>query len=133
MLDLSPFRVVVFVFGMPECWACENYLPRFQACLAARGAKRQPFWTYDPETSPTAPSPRAIPVLFLDASSEDPQISGLADRVGVTGTPCTVVMPLGARSATDPRPYNTFLKHEGALPTENIEQILDAALELAKR
>jgi hypothetical protein len=120
MLDLSRFNVAVFVFGMQDCPACESYVPRIQRCIEARQRLGQPFHIYDPELEKTNPIPeRFVPILFLDVSTDDKTIGDLADRLKISGTPSTVVMLRG------PGTY----KVEGDLPTGNIEQILDAALE----
>jgi hypothetical protein len=120
MLDLSRFNVAVFVFGMPDCPACENYMPRVKACIEARQMRGEPFRIHDPELEKTTPIPdRFVPVLFLDVSTDDKTIQDLCDRLKISGTPSTVVMLRGP---------GTF-KVEGDIPTGNIEQILDAALE----
>jgi thioredoxin-like negative regulator of GroEL len=118
-IDLTPCNVVVFVFGMPECPACENYIPRFVAAVAARQAKREPFIVCEDGDAEPQLQPGLVPVVFLDVATDDKTIQDLADRLHVSGTPATVVMTRGAGSA----------RFEGALPGGNIEQILDMALE----
>lgn len=120
MLDLSPFNVAVFVFGMADCPACESYVPRMQHCIEQRQRLGQQIRIYDPETHAANPIPPGyVPVLFLDVSTDDKTIQDLADRLKISGTPSTVVMLRGPGT----------VKFEGDLPTGNIEQILDAALE----
>lgn len=120
MLDLSPFNVAVFVFGMADCPACDSYVPRIQKCIEDRQRQGQPFRIHDPELEKTNPiPPRYVPVIFLDVSTDDKAIQELADKLKISGTPSTVIMLRG------PGTY----KVEGDLPTGNIEQILDAALE----
>lgn len=120
MLDLSPFNVAVFVFGMPDCPACESFVPRMQKCIEDRQRRGQPFRIYDPELERSSPiPPRYVPIIFLDVATDDKTIQDLADRLKISGTPSTVMMLRGPGT----------VKFEGDLPTGNIEQILDAALE----
>lgn len=116
MIDLDKQKVVVIVFAMGECPACENYLPRFISEVEALRAHGYPFVVYVPG-QPIAPN--AIPVLVYDAGSPDATIQGIADRYGVSATPSTLVLTRGPGS----------FKTEGALANNQISWLLNMANE----
>lgn len=126
-LDLTPYRVVIFVFGMPECPACENYVPRLIERVQQWNADNQqrgtppPFQVVTDEQAiaGVALQPGVVPIIFLDVSSTDKAIDDLANRCHVQATPSTVLMVRG------PGTYRV----DGALPTGHIDQILQAALD----
>jgi len=90
--------VVVVVFVMSGCPACEEYLPRFQRIAA-------PYMQ------------AGVPVLVYDAASEDQRIQSLADRWGVEATPTTIVARHGPG----------MLKEEGAIDDHGIKTLMDVA------
>jgi thiol-disulfide isomerase/thioredoxin len=96
--DIQGERVIVVVFAMPDCPACEEYLPRF---LARAEAYRK----------------AGVPVFVYDVSSEDPKLNAFADRYKIRATPTTLVLPRGAG----------MLRAEGALPDASIEVLLRKA------
>lgn len=65
-------RVVVVVIGMAGCPACEDYIPRVEAL---------------------APSyARVVPVMYLDAASQDPRVQAWMDEYKIEHTPTTLVL-----------------------------------------
>lgn len=96
--DLSNERVVVIVFAMPGCGACEEFLPRF-AKLAAPYRRK------------------GLPVFVFDAASPDPGLQAFADQYKVSGTPTTLVLPRG----------QGVIRREGALDDAESQLLLDRA------
>ena len=117
-LDQCP--VLVVVYAMHECPACEHYLPRLLSEVAALQAQGYPFIVYE---AGTALSPNAIPVLVFDAATEDGNVQRFADRFGVTATPTTIIALRNGGGA----------KYEGALANNQILQVLMMANEEANR
>ena len=97
-LDLTNANVIVIVFVMDGCPACENYLPRFK-----RIAK--PY------------SKAGIQIAVFDANSKDDRVQDFADRINVRATPTTAVLPRG----------QGLVKVEGAVDDATIKQLLDLA------
>lgn len=98
---------------MPGCDHCDEYMPRFEAMMKAYQKVGVPFQVVQPNVAITD---GAIPVAFYDASSADAELQAFCDRVGVSGTPLTVLMT--RRGMT---------KHEGAVDDNEIAQILTNA------
>jgi thiol-disulfide isomerase/thioredoxin len=111
-MDLTPHKVVVIVFAMPECGACEAYIPR----LAARAGKHAGAFQVYPSTRPRA---AAIPILVYDVASPDRDVQALADRYAVSATPTTLVLRRGPGS----------FKVEGGLDDAQIDHLLHIARE----
>lgn len=97
-MNLGNSNVVVALFVMEGCGACHEYLPRFQRI--AEPYKRA-----------------GIPVLIIDAATEDAEINELADRWGVRATPTTIVARRGPG----------VIRQEGNLSDEYLKQLFDAA------
>lgn len=108
--DLRQISVLVVVFGMDGCGACDAYIPKFTKQVAAAGA---PFTIWAPGDKLARGQ---IPVLFYDASSEDPELAAFADQLKITATPTTCVLTR----------YGTT-KVEGAIPPEQVDALLVAA------
>lgn len=118
MINLESQKVVVFVFAMHQCPACEHFLPRFTAeanALAAQGIT----FVINPDEQPP---PGAIPVFVYDAATEDPEVQKLADRFGVSATPTTIVAAKGPGS----------FKCEGSMANNQIQWLLLMASEANK-
>ena len=112
MSELTNARVVVVVFAMKGCGACEEYAPRFERYVDHFRTNGVPFvW------NTMKPAPGQIPVLLLDAASPDESIQAFADKLKISATPTTCVMTK----------FNTT-KVEGALPNDEIHRILDHAM-----
>lgn len=112
-MDLANYRVVIIVFGMPECGACEAYLPRFSARVARHG---RPLHIY----RPGKPVPAgAVPILVYDVASPDAEIQALANRYAISATPATLVLRRGPGA----------FKVEGALDDAQIDHVLALAVE----
>jgi thiol-disulfide isomerase/thioredoxin len=116
VIDIGNQKVVVIVFAMGECPACEAYLPRLLAEAEQLKAHAYPFVVYVPGQTI---SPRAIPLVVYDAASPDPAIQALADRFEVSATPTTLVLMRGPGS----------FKVEGSLANNQISWLLNMANE----
>jgi hypothetical protein len=91
-------NVIVALFVMEGCGACHEFYPRFQRMAAAYKQV-------------------GIPVLVFDAATQDQEISGLADRWGVSVTPTIVVARRGPG----------VIKEEGNVDDGRLKQLFDAA------
>ncbi len=111
--DLRNTRVIVVVWAMPGCGACDDYLPKFLARVDAFNQNGAPFLVWSPGK---AIAPGQIPVLLYDAASTDAELQDFADKLKVTATPTTCVLTH----------WNTS-KIEGAVPEDQIDEILMAA------
>lgn len=112
-MDLTPYKVVIIVFGMPGCGACEAYLPRFSARAARHGRRLHVY-------RPGRPVPAgAVPILVYDAASPDEGVQDLANRYAISSTPSTLVLRRGPGA----------FKVEGNLSDAQIDHLLGLALE----
>lgn len=122
MSDLRNVKSMVVVFAMPGCHACHDYLPRFKKQLAGFQAApyNVPFRYYEPGQ----PIDRgAIPVMILDATSQDPSIVEFANLHGVSGMPTTLIL-----FNTGVRP----IKYEGAIDDAELYHGLVAAAQATR-
>ncbi len=111
-LDLSLADVVIAVFHMPNCGACEAYLPMLEAGARRYGA---PFVVV--RTAAARLRPGQIPIVAYDVSQPDPEIVQIAERFGIAATPSTAVLLRGP---------GTF-KVDGALADNQIDHLLAIA------
>lgn len=122
MIRLDEQKVVVLVFAMHGCPACDHYLPRFITeadALSRQLAPQGIAFVVNPEAQPPAGT---IPVLVFDAAADDAEVQKLADRFGVQATPTTVVAARGPGS----------FKVEGSLANNQIQWVLLMASEAAR-
>jgi thiol-disulfide isomerase/thioredoxin len=111
---LSATRVVIVVFVMPDCPACEAYVPRLNAAIRKAGA---PFYVH----AGKKPSPRgSIPVLYYDVSQPNEEVQAFASRFNIESTPTTIVLPKGSG----------VFKVEGGLAANQIDYVLNSAREM---
>jgi len=108
-VDLTLYSVVIIIFKMEGCGACEGYMPRLVAHLS------RPFYLYEGRKIP----PTGIPVLVYDAASEDPKVQQLANRYAIHDMPATLVLRRGQGA----------FKVEGALDDAQIDYMLQLARE----
>lgn len=120
MFALDEQKVVVIVFGMQGCGACEHYIPRLVNEVTQLGHQGYSFVVGGGEV-PIPPG--SIPVFIYDAASPDSSVQKLADRFGVTATPTTIVACRGPGS----------FKLEGSLADNQIHWLLMMADEASKR
>lgn len=109
-IDLTRAKAVIVVFVMEGCGACEEYLPRFKAQVAAARRRGQRINFYDDGSVPEG----HVAVVVYDAASPDPSVQALANRFAVQGTPSTVVLPRGPGA----------FKVEGGVTNSQIQWIL---------
>lgn len=120
MINLEAQNVVVLVFAMQECPACEHYLPRLVAEAENLNAQLKGVsFVVNPETQPPA---GVIPILVFDAAATDAAVQQIADRYEVQATPTTVIAVRGPGS----------FKVEGSLANNQIQWLLLMATEAAK-
>ncbi len=113
MNDLAHTKAVIIVFAMKDCPACEEFKPRFEREVARFQAAGYPFDWY--VGKPVEPG--RIPVLMLDATTDDPQVNALMDGYKVDGVPVTLLLTLNAP------PW----KGDGALEDQQIYEVLHSA------
>jgi len=114
MSDLSQTQVVLIIFAMPGCPACEDYMPRFERQVVGFQRFGAPFVYHRARRA----IPRgAIPIAIYDATSDDQELQALADQYGVTGMPTTMLVTR----------YQGMQKHEGTLDDDEIYRLLMAA------
>lgn len=97
-MDRPQANVVVVLFVMDGCPACEEFFPRFKKLV-------EPY------------AKAGIPVAVYDAASEDQHVQDLADRWGVEATPTTIVARRGPG----------IIKEEGSVDDATLKGLLDAA------
>lgn len=112
-MSLAHVKSLVVVFVMPGCPACEDYKPRFEAQVEQWMAHGQPLYWYKSGAVP----PRAIPVLVLNATSDDPSVVGFADQYDIKALPTTLLLTQNAKP----------VKIEGALDDQQIYELLASA------
>jgi hypothetical protein len=110
MPDLRHTRVLVVVWAMPGCGACDEYLPMFLDQVAAMQKNGAPFHVWSPGKTI---EPGEIPVLLYDAASESEELQDFADRLKVTATPTTCVLTRWGAT-----------KVEGALDVPAVQRLL---------
>lgn len=111
--DLRNTNVVLVVFAMHGCAACDTYLPQFRDQVEDHIAHGAPFRVW----SPGQPLRRGeIPVLFYDAAAKDDDLQDFADRLGITATPTTCMLTRAGAA-----------KIEGAVSSEEVERLLTSA------
>lgn len=111
--DLRNTKVLVVVWAMPGCGACDEYLPMFLERVAAFQKAGAPFHVW----SPGQPIKNGeIPVLLYDAASDNEELQNFADKLKITATPTTCVLLR----------YGST-KLEGSIPQADVDQVLEAA------
>lgn len=115
--ELTEADVVIAVFVMPECGACEGYMPKLRAAVRRAG---RPFYIYPGHG--VVPK-GAIPVLFYDVSKPDDEVQAFATRIGVEATPTTAVLPRG----------EGVFKVEGDLADNQIDYVLASARSMHRK
>jgi thiol-disulfide isomerase/thioredoxin len=93
LVALDAQNVIILVFAMDGCPACEHYVPRLLSEAEALRAEGYPFVVYTPGM-PLAP--RTIPIVIYDAATPDSDVQKLADRYAVRATPTTIVVTRGS-------------------------------------
>lgn len=114
---LDAQNVIIIVFAMDGCHACEHYVPRLLNEAEALRAQGYPFVVY---TAGAPLPPGAIPIVIYDAAAQDPEVQKLADRYQVFATPTTIVATRGPGG----------FKAEGALANNQARWLLIQANEV---
>jgi hypothetical protein len=102
---------MIVVFVMDGCEACDDYSPRLHKMIESFQAHQHPFVYYELGMQI---SPGVIPVIMLDATSEDPSVVNLADQYQIDGLPSTLLL---RRTALP-------VKLEGAVDDQEIYSVL---------
>jgi hypothetical protein len=108
-------KVIVAVFTMAGCGACEEYKPRFRRVVQEMGL---PVFDVGKGRlpDPTALSRTCLPVYTIDC--DDKQFGNWAEHLNVHATPSTYVL----------RRPRGVLKLEGSIPDEQVKWLLGKAL-----
>lgn len=114
MSDLDQTNVVVVVFAMPGCGACEEYLPRMYSAIEYYQKLGHPFVVYDLGMKL---KPGQIPVCVYDSTSTDPGVQQLADQHKISGLPTTLVLVRHGRNG----------RWEGGIDNETLVGALNSA------
>lgn len=88
MIDLTRYKTLIFVFHMPDCPACEEYLPTFQE--VAKVYERCIPTLVDRGGRIHATGNAQAAVLILNAVDE--RFTKHADHFRISETPTTVVL-----------------------------------------
>lgn len=112
-----PVDVVIIVFGMHDCPACQQFLPRLYDHIEKQRLLGQPFVVHQMGAHIEKGT---IPILVYDVASEDPGVQRLADKHQVSALPSTIVLPK----------YGAATKWEGNLDDASIYQMFGTALAL---
>jgi hypothetical protein len=104
---------MVIVFVMPGCGACADYKPRFEKQINHWIQNGQPMFWYQAGAVPRG----QIPVLVLNAASQDPTVVSLAEQYEVQAVPSTLLLTQNTRP----------VKLEGALDDQQIHELLASA------
>ncbi len=112
--DVSHLKVIVLVFAMPECGACEEYTPRLLKRVNAFKRSGHPFVVYK---SGMSLNEGQIPIFLYNVASDGKGVQALADQYKIEATPTTLVLvrPEGA------------LRLEGAINDAQIDHVLTSA------
>lgn len=116
MSDLDHTKVVLVVFAMPGCPACEDYLPRLYKAVEVYQSYGHPFVVYD---LGMRLQPGQIPVVVYDSTSQNAELQAFADQHKISGLPTTLLLPQRGRSG----------RWEGGLNDADIYSILRFAVE----
>lgn len=119
MDQLAHVKSMIIVFVMADCPHCETYKPRFEAIVNSWIQHGQPLYWYQPGV---AIPHGVVPVLVLDAASEDPTVADLGDQYTIEGVPATVLLTRRTRPS----------KHEGVLSDAQLYELMSSAV-LANR
>ena len=98
-------RAVILLFVMEGCEACADYKPRFERMVKLFQQHGQPFVYHAKGRIHGA---RQIPIVVIDATSNDPSVVELADAHKDEGMPTTILLTHNAPpaqllgSVTDP-------------------------------
>ena len=112
--DLSHTQSMIIVFAMAGCPACEEYKPRFEKMVAGFQRHGVPIVYH---VHGRAIARGTIPLLIVDAASENPSVVSLADQYGVSGLPSTLLLTRRGRP----------VRLEGAVDDQQIYDLLAAA------
>jgi hypothetical protein len=116
MIDLGNTRVLLVVFGMPGCGACDEFVPKFLERVTAFQKQGAPFRVVQGNDKKIEPG--EIPVMLYDAAAENEGLQDFADSLGISATPTTCM--LTRRSGTT--------KIEGAISPAEVDVLLQAAV-----
>jgi thiol-disulfide isomerase/thioredoxin len=118
MLDVSHLNVIMLVFGLPGCGACEDYVPR----LKAQAREFEDIDIFDESVSKSKRKVKAkagtLPVFIYNVDAQDPELQALADQYEIRAMPTTIVLvrPSGA------------LRYEGPISDKQINYVLGEAI-----
>lgn len=112
--SLANAKVALVLFVMEGCPACDDYKPRFARLIESFKSYGHQFVYYDEGVEIM---PGQIPVIVLDAASEDESVVNLADQHKIEALPTTLLLTR----------YGTPAKLEGAIDDSEIHEALATA------
>jgi|SRR5882672_8862974 len=114
MDPLDNTKVVIIVFAMHGCPACQDFLPRFYNQIEGYQKMGHPFVVYQGE----ALAKGQIPVMVYDSTSQEKSLQDFANLHHVENLPTTLLLPKVGHS----------MRFEGALSNEQIYTLLNNAI-----
>lgn len=111
---MSTPKSMIIVFAIDGCEACGDFKPRFEKMVNGFRKHGVPMIWWSPNRQV---KPGEIPVLIVDAGSQDPSVVGLADQHQISALPSTLLLTHNARP----------VKLEGAIDDTEIYQVLVSA------
>ena len=116
MIDLGHTRVLLVVFGMPGCGACDEFVPKFLQQVEAYKQRGVPFRVIS--ASDKKVEPGEIPVMLYDAAADNEGLQDFADKLGISATPTTCMLTR----------WSGTTKIEGAISPAEVDGLLQAAV-----
>ena len=116
MDPLAHTKVVIIVFAMPGCPACESYLPRLYKQIEGFQKLGAPVYVYE-ENGQQVPQGQ-IPIMVIDSTSKQQNVQDFANRWEVVNLPTTILLPK----------YGFPARYEGSLSDKDIYNLLNAAI-----
>lgn len=119
MNQLDHIKAMVVLLVMPGCEHCDEFKPRFDRYVDHFQKHGAPLVDYTPGQ---AIKKGSIPVMVIDATSEDPNIQAFCDLHAVSGMPTLILLT-----------YNHApVKIEGAVEDAKIYEALTSAVLAAR-
>jgi hypothetical protein len=114
MDPLANTKVVIVVFAMHGCPACQDYLPRLYRQVEGYQKMGHPLVIYQGETLAKG----QIPVMVYDSTSQAPDLQNFANLHKIENLPTTLLLPKIGGSE----------RREGALTDQEIYTLLNTAI-----
>ena len=116
MDPLANTKVVIIVFAMHGCPACEDYLPRLYGQIEGYQKMGHPFVIYQG----AGLAKGQIPIMVYDSTSQEKSLQDFANLHKIENLPTTLLLPKVGHST----------RYEGALSNQQIYTFLNNAIAL---